>query len=233
MRKNKHLDSKISRIVNGAKITILCAPPGYQKMKIAQLAMAHLSAQSGVECIYFGASDHIKNPKGLAEQLENTNKPGLFLVENPALLDGHYLQSVLTKIMLQKIPHHIIICQNFLTDFCVSKLKYDGFVEVLNYQFLEISAKEAKDSHVGQLKPKIRKKIQQLAEEWPIALDILTGFAQENGAAMAGLSDKHIIAMSGISHFIQEEIAPFFSEQDYPLLHQIVWWIASTMPCCN
>lgn len=204
----------INRIRCTDKVTLLCAPPGYRKRETL-LALASDHAAAGQAQLLDGI-DHKRDPKCAGNAVLAADDQALLLIADPLLCDGDFLVRAIERRMGGKSSPKMVLAMDALDHLPISGLRAEGALDIVGPKTLAISPREIREVTKVVGLQSVRRRITQIAGDWPAALSLLVRFALESDSDAFGLPDADLLRASGLYDFINQRVFPLLSpaEQD-------------------
>jgi LuxR family maltose regulon positive regulatory protein len=217
-----HFGRLVERIVAGGPVVVLCAPPGFYKGRLAQAAARRLHGAGTDGIAVFGLWEHGRDPQAAAEGLLAGTAP-VTVIEEAGAADGRLLAQVLDRIDLESAGRRVIFTIHQPGDLPLARMALRTPIDVLDADALRLRPQDIASTLKGSLRPAIRARIQTLAGDWPVALDVLTRWAASAREVSASWSDLDIVRESGLGTFIAQEVLASLTPAECAALTHASW----------
>lgn len=215
-----HFGRLVERIVAGRPVVVLCAPPGFHKGRLAHAAAQRIAGGDGIAV--FGLWEHGRDPRAAAEGLLAGQAP-VTVIEEAGAADSRLLAQVLDRIDLEGAGRRVIFTIHQPGDLPLARMALRARIDVLDADALRLRPQDIASTLKASLRPAIRPRIQALAGDWPVALDVLTRWAAAARDVSASWSDLDIVRESGLGTFIAQEVLASLTPAERAALTHASW----------
>ena len=217
-----HFGRLVERIVAVGPVVVLCAPPGFYKGRLAHAAARRIGGADNDGIAMFGLWEHGRDPRAAAEGLLAGQAP-VTVIEEAGAADGRLLAQVLDRIDLEGTGRRVIFTIHQPGDLPLARMALRAPIDVLDADALRLRPQDIASTLKASLRPAIRARIQALAGDWPVALDVLTRWAAAARDVSASWSDLDIVRESGLGTFIAQEVLASLTPAERAALTHASW----------
>ncbi|WP_417450618.1 LuxR C-terminal-related transcriptional regulator [Kordiimonas sp.] len=207
----------IERIVLSKPVTVICAPPGFHKTRLAREAGQHIAKTTGLDLRWIDALEHAQNPNAAVEALLAA-KPQVTVIDGNSACNGPALAQALERLAGNETNQRIILVLRQMRDLPLARLSVTIMPDIVDATALRLRQQWKSQFIKKQLRPNVRRRIHELAGDWPIALELLTRWASSTTSIPENWSDFDILRDSGLADFIVQEVLPLFSAEELAAL---------------
>ena len=214
---NNHQNRLVERIASGHAIVVLCAPPGFGKMRLADEAARLISNNDGVAIARFGIVEHKADPRAAALALLSDCQRAT-VVEEAFAAEGRLLVQALKRVEMDRSGKRVILVLNQPSDLPMARILTRSSVDILDAGALRLRPQETNDAIKAAIRPSMRTRIRDLVGDWPIALELLCAWGSGAHSEYESWTDLDILRECRLGEFIEQEVLPLFTPSELTAL---------------
>jgi LuxR family maltose regulon positive regulatory protein len=207
----------IDRILQGKPTVVICSPPGFHKTRLARAAGQGIASSTGLALRWVDALEQARHPDAAVEILLS-GKPHVTVVDGSGAPNGATLVQALERLGSAENHQRVILILQQMRDLPLARLSLSNPPDVIDAHHLRLPPQQ-KERFIRQfLRPSVRRRIANLAGDWPIALDLLTQWASSTTSVPESWTNFDILRDCGLADFIMQEVLPLFTTEELAAL---------------
>ena len=205
------------RLLASSDIIVVCAPPGFGKSGLLRSAEDLARRDERSHLLRFDATSHRADPRAAADAILSAGKGDIVIVDSLRGADTNMLSEALNV----RFPAHdaprVWIAVHHLKQLTLARLTVDGTAQVVDWRNLRMLDAEVR-SRTDRIPPRFRKRVSELARNWPAACTLLCRWAEQASPEEADWETTAILAASGLDEYIEQEVVPVLTPEELDTL---------------
>lgn len=205
------------RLLASSNVVIVCAPPGFGKSALLRSAeeLAHREGRGRVQ--RFDATSHRADPRAAADALLGAGTGDIIIVDSLRGADAEMLSEALNIRFPAPDAPQVWIALHHLKQLTLARLTVDGTAQVVDWRNLRMLDAEVR-SRTDRIPPRFRKRVIDLARNWPAACTLLCRWAEQAFPEESDWETTAILAASGLDEYIEQEVVPVLTREELDTL---------------
>lgn len=205
------------RLLASSNVVIVCAPPGFGKSALLRAAeeLAHREGRGRVQ--RFDATSHRTDPRAAANALLGAGAGDIIIVDSLRGADAEMLSEALNISFPAPDAPQVWIALHHLKQLTLARLTVDGTAQVVDWRNLRMLDAEVR-SRTDRIPPRFRKRVIDLARNWPAACTLLCRWAEQALPEESDWETTAILAASGLDEYIEQEVVPVLTREELDTL---------------
>jgi len=200
-------------VVSAPSITVVCAPPGFDKSVLLGLACALATRGQTRRIQRFDAARHRIDARAAADAILRAEAEDILIIDNLRGADVAAISEALSARFPSLASPRVWISVHNLKDLKLARFVADGTAQMIDWRNLQLSEADIR-AHVDRIPLRFRKVVGALGRTWPAACALLCRWAQQAPSDEADWEEPAILASSGLDGYIEQEIAPLLSSEE-------------------
>lgn len=205
------------RLLASSNVVIVCAPPGFGKSALLRSAeeLAHREGRGRVQ--RFDVTSHRADPRAAADALLGAGTGDIIIVDSLRGADVGMLSEALNVRFPAPDAPQAWIALHHLKQLTLARLTVDGTAQIVDWRNLRMLDAEVR-SRTDRIPPRFRKRVIDLARNWPAACTLLCRWAEQALPEESDWETTAILAASGLDEYIEQEVVPVLTREELETL---------------
>ena len=205
-----------ARLAQTRGLVVICAPPGFGKMRLIEEARG-LLANAVTSEMRLSESDFLRDPDSPALAVSEASDASLVTIRQVPSCNFTVLERALrTRASRDDCPR-IWVALDHPQQLAYARMLADGQADLIDSRALRPDELEFKQ-RLSRVPVRFRRLVSELANGWLAAGHFLTRWAQQANPGDADWREEEIVEACGLAAFIKQEVLPLATVDEFQAL---------------